>query len=145
MRLAWVFPVFLASCSFGGGKGDDPELVTRGAVCGDPSIQGVVVGEVPGNGACGIANAVEVDAVGGVLLSTPATMNCRTARTLNAWVQNDMKPIVGDTGGGVAIGRTRPRHKPRPPVQTAQPRHAAFATARECREPWTCHIRRMLQ
>ncbi|WP_420558029.1 extensin family protein [Roseovarius sp.] len=101
MRLAWIFPVFLASCSFGGGDRDDPELVTRGAVCGDPSIQGVVVGDVPGNGACGIANAVEVDAVGGVLLSTPATMNCRTARTLNAWVKNDMKPIVGKTGGGV--------------------------------------------
>ncbi|MGK7753732.1 MULTISPECIES: extensin-like domain-containing protein [unclassified Roseovarius] len=101
MRLAWIFPVFLASCSFGGGDRDDPELVTRGAVCGDPSIQGVVVGDVPGSGACGIANAVEVDAVGGVLLSQPATMNCRTAQTLNAWVKNDMKPIVGDTGGGV--------------------------------------------
>lgn len=85
----------------GGGDDDAPELVTRGAVCGDPSIQGVAIGNVPGSGACGIKNAVEVDAVGGVLLSQPSKMNCDTARALKGWVQDDMRPAVGDTGGGV--------------------------------------------
>ncbi len=101
MRFAWIFPAILVGCSFVGGRGDDPELVTRGAVCGTSAIQGVRIGDVPGNGACGIRNAVEVDAVGGVLLSQPAKMTCETAQTLNAWVQRDMKPIVGNTGGGV--------------------------------------------
>lgn len=101
MRFVWFFPVFLVGCSFIGGKAEESELVTRGAICGDPAIQGVAVGNVPGSGACGIQDAVEVDAVGGVLLSQPSKMNCNTARTLNAWVQNDMKPIVGKTGGGV--------------------------------------------
>lgn len=101
MRQAWIFPVFLAGCSILGGGADAPDLVTRGAICGDPAIQGVVVGEVPGSGGCGIADAVEVDAVGGVLLSQPSLMKCDTARTLNAWVQKDVKPIVGETGGGV--------------------------------------------
>lgn len=101
MRIAWIFPVFLVGCSFFGGEEEEPDLVTRGAICGDPAIQGVVVGEVPGPGGCGIANAVEVDAVGGVLLSQPSLMKCATAQTLNGWVQEDMKPIVGDMGGGV--------------------------------------------
>jgi len=101
MRVAWIFPVILAGCSILGGGKDDPELVTRGAVCGTPAIQGVVVGKVPGPGGCGIANAVEVDAVGGVLLSQPSLMKCETAQTLNTWVQEDMKPIVGTKGGGV--------------------------------------------
>ena len=101
MRVAWIFPVFLASCSFDGGDKDEADLVTRGALCGDAAIQGVVVGKVPGPGACGIENAVEVDAVSGVLLSQPSLMRCETAQTLKSWVQDDMKPIVGETGGGV--------------------------------------------
>ena len=101
MRVAWIFPVFLVGCSMVGGGAEEPELVTRGAICGDPSIQGVVIGEVPGSGSCGIDQAVEVDAVGGVLLSQPSKMKCQTAQTLKNWVETDMKPIVGTTGGGV--------------------------------------------
>ncbi|MEO1139752.1 MAG: extensin family protein [Pseudomonadota bacterium] len=101
MRVALFFPVILVGCSMIGGGKDAPDLVTRGAVCGDAAIQGVSIGNVPGNGACGISNAVEVDAVGGILLSQPSKMNCETARTLKTWVEDDMIPTVGDYGGGV--------------------------------------------
>ena len=93
--------VALGSCSALTGSGDQPLIVTRGAVCGTPLIQGVALGDVDGPGRCGIEDAVEVDAVGGVRLSQPSKMNCETARTLKGWVTDQMAPIVGKTGGGV--------------------------------------------
>ncbi|MEM6577578.1 MAG: extensin family protein [Pseudomonadota bacterium] len=91
----------LGSCAGLIGSRDQALIVTRGAICGTPMIQGVSLGEVKGRGRCGIQDAVEVDAVGGVLLSQPSRMNCDTARTLNSWVTDQMTPLVGDTGGGV--------------------------------------------
>ncbi|KAA9008279.1 extensin-like domain-containing protein [Histidinibacterium aquaticum] len=72
----------------------------RGAVCGDPAIQGERVGRVPGNGACGIEGAVRVRSVAGVALSSPATLDCNTARALKSWVESGLKPAVGNEGGG---------------------------------------------
>lgn len=97
----WLVPVLLIGCStFGGGR-DDADVSTRGSVCGIPEIKGTAIGPVPGNGGCGIADAVAVSAVSGVTLSRPAQMECRTARTLNTWVKNAAIPEVGRTGGGL--------------------------------------------
>lgn len=74
----------------------------RGAVCGDPAIQGKAIGRVPGRlKACGIDNAVELRSVAGVALSQHAVMDCRTARTLKAWIRKGMQPAVAGYGGGV--------------------------------------------
>ncbi len=74
----------------------------RGAVCGDLALQGEVVGRVPGaiNG-CGIEQAVRLKSVSGVRLSTPAKVDCGTAKALKTWVERGMRPAVGNRGGGV--------------------------------------------
>ena len=84
----------------GGGR-DKPHVSSKGSVCGDPQIQGELVGDVPGNGACGISNAVRVRSVGGITLSQQSLMNCTTAQTLNSWVSNEAVPTVGKRGGGL--------------------------------------------
>ena len=73
------------------------------ALCGSPSIVGENLAAIPGRlRGCGVAEPVRVAAVEGVRLSRPAVMDCRTARTLAAWVEGGVKPAVGRTGGGVA-------------------------------------------
>lgn len=74
----------------------------RGQVCGDPAIQGERIGRVSGNGQCGIDNAVRVRSVAGVTLRPAATIDCRTASALKAWVAQGAKPAVGSIGGGIA-------------------------------------------
>ncbi|MEM8774414.1 MAG: extensin family protein [Pseudomonadota bacterium] len=100
MRLPCAALLIAAVVLNGCGR-SSPDLVTRGAICGDASIQGVEVGRVNGRGSCGISNAVEVDAVAGVLLSQPSLMNCSTAKALNSWVRKDAVPAIGGTGGGL--------------------------------------------
>lgn len=78
------------------------QAVVRGQVCGNPQIQGKVVGQVNGRGACGIEQAVEVRSVSGVTLSPAATIDCKTAGALNSWVRNTARPAVGDIGGGIS-------------------------------------------
>ena len=73
----------------------------RGQVCGDPAIQGVVLGAVPGRGRCGIDSGVRVRSVSGVSLGPNATIDCPTARALNTWVKRTAAPAVGDIGGGI--------------------------------------------
>ncbi|MCR9108399.1 extensin family protein [Marivita sp. XM-24bin2] len=75
----------------------------RGAVCGDPDIQGETVGYVPGRiSACGIQDGVRVKSVSGIPLSQGAVLDCRTAKALKKWVVKGMKPTIGTTGGGVS-------------------------------------------
>ncbi len=74
----------------------------RGQVCGDPSLQGTVVGRVNGAGACGIEGAVKLRSVAGVTLSPRATIDCPTARALKTWVERGVVPAVGGEGGGVS-------------------------------------------
>jgi hypothetical protein len=75
----------------------------RGAVCGDPDLQGDAVGPVSGGmRGCGIDRAVRLRSVSGVALSTPAKVDCGTARALKTWVEDGMRPAVGNRGGGVA-------------------------------------------
>lgn len=73
-----------------------------GNVCGDAGLVGERVGDVDGAGACGIENAVRLLAVDGLALSSPATVDCGTARALKTWVRDGVRPAVGDTGGGAA-------------------------------------------
>jgi hypothetical protein len=74
----------------------------RGAICGSVDLQGDSLGRVDGPGSCGVEDAVRVRTVAGVRLSTPATMNCTTARALLRWVQSGALPAIGSTGGGLA-------------------------------------------
>ncbi|PRY92405.1 extensin family protein [Donghicola tyrosinivorans] len=77
--------------------------LAKGAICGDPAIQGEAVGAVPSktNG-CGIDSAVRVRSVSGVKLSQASLMDCGTAKALKTWVDKGMKPAVNGKGGGVA-------------------------------------------
>jgi len=43
-----------------------------------------------------------IESVSGVVLSTPATINCQTAQALKSWVETGVRPAVGGTGGGVS-------------------------------------------
>lgn len=76
--------------------------LAAGAVCGDPAIQGDVIGRVKGSiGGCGVDNAVGVTSISGVRLSTKSTMDCGTARALKSWVDNSAKPSLAAKGGGL--------------------------------------------
>lgn len=72
----------------------------RGMVCGDPQIQGDVIGVVPGRlSACGIDEAVRIKSVSGVSLSQQSLMDCTTAKALTQWVNNGVKPALRSKGG----------------------------------------------
>lgn len=77
------------------------QIIQRGQLCGDPAIQGEVVGRVPGAGSCGIENAVRVRSVAGIPLTSRAVMDCATATALKSWVTNGARPAIGDFGGGL--------------------------------------------
>lgn len=73
----------------------------RGSICGDRGIRGENIAPIRGRGGCGVSNAVRVTEVDGVTLSTPATVNCETARALQSWLRDGVVPAVGRLGGGV--------------------------------------------
>jgi hypothetical protein len=82
-----------------------PEIIVgkKGSVCGDPGLRGVKIAPIAAKLAgCGLADGVKVTAVEGILLSTPATIDCTTALALRSWVTDGLKPIIGKRGGGVA-------------------------------------------
>lgn len=101
MKITFIFTILvfaLTSCSREAPQRD----VGPGNVCGDPALFGESLGTVDGSGACGIENAVRLTSVSGVTLSSPATINCTTARALKSWVETGARPAVGNTGGGIA-------------------------------------------
>ncbi|MGR3492437.1 MAG: extensin-like domain-containing protein [Shimia sp.] len=74
------------------------------AICGVPDIIGERREPIPGRRAgCGISNPVEVVQVAGVALSQPAIMDCITARTLRAWVEEGVQPAAAPWGGVVRL------------------------------------------
>lgn len=75
---------------------------TGGGLCGRATLQGEVIGAVPGPGGCGIDGAVRVTGVSGITLSQAVTLDCPSAQALDTWVRDGLKPAVGTTGGGVA-------------------------------------------
>ena len=105
MKILFSIALFLAvsSCGvFRSATSEAPEQPVEGSVCGDVRLRGEVLGAVEGAGACGIENAVLLTSVSGVRLSTPARLDCTTAKALRTWVDEGVRPAVGDTGGGVA-------------------------------------------
>jgi hypothetical protein len=82
-----------------------PVIITgkKGSVCGDPGLRGVKIAPIAARLAgCGLADGVKVTSVEGIMLSTPATIDCTTALALRSWVSDGLKPIIGKRGGGVA-------------------------------------------
>ncbi|WP_187428999.1 hypothetical protein ROLI_035600 [Roseobacter fucihabitans] len=78
------------------------KLRAKGAICGDPEIQGERVGRVPGRIAgCGIDQAVKVRSVSGITLSQRSVMDCTTAQALKIWVDGSVKPAFRKHGGGL--------------------------------------------
>lgn len=75
----------------------------KGSICGVNAIKGTKQQSFgkPNRG-CGVEDPVKVTEVSGVRLSTPATIDCDTAKALNSWVENGVKPAFGRKGGGVA-------------------------------------------
>ncbi len=71
------------------------------AVCGSSDILGQPVPTIQ-QGACGIAEPVQLFAVSGVKLSAAPTLNCPTARALNKWVRNEAGPSIAATGEQLA-------------------------------------------
>ncbi|MEM6728891.1 MAG: extensin family protein [Pseudomonadota bacterium] len=75
---------------------------TRGQICGDPALIGERMSPIPGRVAgCGVAAPVRVRSAAGIALSMPSTMDCNTAKALKTWINEGVKPAVGDLGGGV--------------------------------------------
>ncbi|WP_244870037.1 extensin family protein [Pseudorhodobacter ferrugineus] len=66
------------------------------AICQDSAIQGTAIPSIRGaQSGCGVDSPVRITAVDGVTLSTPATIDCDTARALRKWVTNKVKPAFG--------------------------------------------------
>lgn len=77
--------------------------LAKGAVCGDPALQGEVVGRVPGKlRGCGVNQAIRLRSVDGIPLSRASTMDCRTAKAVKTWVQRGPRRAIGSYGGGLA-------------------------------------------
>lgn len=84
-------------------KKREPRVSAKGSVCGVNEIKGSKIPAIPGRiRGCGVASPVAVTSISGVALSTPAKMDCATAKALNSWVENSVKPTVGKLGGGVS-------------------------------------------
>jgi hypothetical protein len=81
---------------------EQSEALAQGAVCGDIALQGERIGTHPGPGGRGVEDAVRLRSVSGVLRSTPAIIDCTTARALRTWVDDGLLPAGGSEGGGAA-------------------------------------------
>ncbi|MGJ8617589.1 MAG: extensin-like domain-containing protein [Sulfitobacter sp.] len=78
------------------------QLLAKGAVCGDPAIQGEAIGRVKGRlRGCGVESAVRVRSVSGVTLSQTSVMDCVTANALKSWINKSAKPALSRKGGGL--------------------------------------------
>ncbi len=97
LKPALLFALTLAACTRAGAPdlsayaGSGHESLSR--LCGNPALLGEPLADIS-RGQCRIDNPVAVHVVAGVELSTPATLNCRTANTLADWVQNDAQEAV---------------------------------------------------
>ena len=71
-------------------------------LCGRASLEGRSIAPIRSSTqGCGIAEPVRISAVDGIRLSRPATLDCDTARALDTWVRESMRPAMGNRGGGV--------------------------------------------
>jgi hypothetical protein len=81
------------------GRGREEEAE---GLCGIEGLEGEVISDVNGPGACGIDDPVAVTRVAGVTLSRPARMTCEKAQALDDWVRDGAMPVIGTKGGGLA-------------------------------------------
>lgn len=73
--------------------------LAKGALCGDPALQGDNVGHVPGRiKGCGIDKAVRLRSVSGITLSQHAVIDCPTALALRTWVDEGLTPALKSRG-----------------------------------------------
>ncbi|MEM8793588.1 MAG: extensin family protein [Pseudomonadota bacterium] len=71
-----------------------------GAVCQDPRLEGRVLTDiVSANRPCGVLQPVRISRAGGIPLSTPATLNCPTARRFADWLSGVAEPAVREELG----------------------------------------------
>jgi hypothetical protein len=73
-----------------------PAAPRGGYVCGDPDIKGASIAAIPPKvKGCGLAQPVRVTEVDGIRLSTPATIDCDTAKALKTWINKGLRPAFG--------------------------------------------------
>ena len=76
---------------------------TKGSVCGRKDIRGSQIKAIPGKiRGCGLSDPVRVTEISGVKLSSPATIDCTTAKALRSWIDKGAKKAVGRKGGGLS-------------------------------------------
>lgn len=78
------------------GKKKKETTSKKGSVCGVAAIKGEPIAPIKGKvKGCGLSDGVRVTSVSGVKLSTPATIDCATAKALNHWVEAVVQPAYG--------------------------------------------------
>lgn len=82
---------------FGRRKDREEQAVPAdGFVCGDRRIRGEELAPITSRvRGCGVEEPVRVTSVDGIRLSTPATIDCTTARALKTWIDEAMRPAFG--------------------------------------------------
>lgn len=91
---------FLRSLNVENAARERRALRAKGAVCGDPDIQGKAIGRVkPKLKGCGLDDAVQVQSVAGIRLSQASVMDCTTAKALKNWIETSAKPSFAGQGG----------------------------------------------
>ena len=76
----------------------------NGQICGDARLTGTRADPVLNRfRGCGILNPVRVTKVSDVFLSNATLTDCPTAVALADWVDQSVKPAIGERGGGVAV------------------------------------------
>lgn len=95
MRFSVLAFMLLAACNRSGAPALPAYPAEEGLsrLCSNPAILGEALPPIS-QGACGMENPVAVRYVAGVRLSTPATLNCRTATTLANWMADDAQNAV---------------------------------------------------
>jgi hypothetical protein len=79
-----------------------PRPVPPAAVCGEAELVGAPLTAQVGEGGCGVAAPVRLEAAAGVALEPPATVACETARALLAWIEGGAKPAFAAEGRSLA-------------------------------------------
>jgi len=81
---------------FGRRERESKPVPADGFVCGDRAIRGEELAPITSRvRGCGIEEPVRVTSIDGIRLSSPATINCATARALKTWINDGMRPAFG--------------------------------------------------
>ncbi|MEM7211846.1 MAG: extensin family protein [Pseudomonadota bacterium] len=80
---------------------DASGTASAGGLCGDPRLEGSTkVRLTRPILACGIGNPVKVERISGIRLTTPATLECSTARRFADWLTQEADPAARQILGG---------------------------------------------